>query len=165
AYSVKNVDGYMHNMLTGSNLSDQKSFAIRPSMLWQPTEDLRVSAFLQWNHENMFASGYQFFGQGSVVAKAKAISSDPWDDFQDVDGKNRRDIVATQVRADLERSFGTLTSLTSYRTLDSYYKDDGDSGPLPMNNNSINASREFQFSQEIRLTSPSHERFEYVAGL
>ena len=74
AYSVKNVDGYMHNVVTGNNLSDQKSYSIRPSVLWQPTDDLKLTAFLQYNHENMFASGYRFFGQGSVVANAHAIS-------------------------------------------------------------------------------------------
>ena len=165
AYSVKDVDGYMHNVVTGNNLSDQKSYAIRPSILWRPTDDLKVTAFLQYNHENMFASGYQFFGQGSVVANAKAVSNDPWDSHQDVDGVNRRDIVAGQVRADWDKSFGALTSITSYRTLDSHYVDDGDSGPLPMNNNSVNDSKEFQFSQELRLTSPSNRRFEYVSGL
>jgi len=164
AYSVRDVDGYMHNMVTGNNLSDQKSYAIRPSLLWEPTDDFRINAFLQFNHENMFASGYQFFGQGALVAKEKAISSDPWDAFQDVDGHNRRDIFAGQVRADWDHSFGTLTAITSYRSLNSDYLDDGDNGPLPMNNNSINASREFQFSEEVRLTSPSSHKFEYVAG-
>ena len=162
AYSVKNIDGFMHNVVTGNNLSDQKSFAIRPSILWQPTDDLKVTAFLQYNHENMFASGYQFFGQGSLVANSKAISRDPWDVFQDVDGKNKRDILAGQVRVDWSRPFGTVTSLTSYRTLDSRYVDDGDSSPLPMNNNSINASKEFQFSQEFRLTSPSGQRLRHT---
>ena len=165
AYSVKDVDGYMFNVLTGNNLSDQKSYSIRPSIRWQPTDDLSITAFVQYNHENMFSSGYQAFGQGSVIANDKAISSNPWDIFQNVDGQNRRDIVATQVRADWQQPIGTLTSLTSYRSLDAYYKDDGDSGPLPSNTNSINASREFQFSQEFRLTSPSARRLEYVAGL
>ncbi|CAN7307989.1 TonB-dependent receptor [Phenylobacterium sp. LjRoot225] len=165
AYSVKDVDGYMHNVVTGNNLSDQKSYAIRPSLLWQPTDDFRLTAFVQYNHENMFASGYRFFGQGAVVANAQAISSSPWDVFQDVDGVNRRNIVAGQVRADWDQPLGTLTSITSYRTLDSFYRDDGDNGPLPMNSNSINESKEFQFSQEFRLTSPSGRRFEYVAGL
>ena len=165
AYSVKDVDGYMHNVVTGNNLSDQKSYAIRPSFLWQPTEDLKITAFLQYNHENMFASGYQFFGQGAVVANAKAISNDPWDSHQDIDGVNRRNIVAGQVRADWDRSFGTLTAITSYRTLDSHYVDDGDSGPLPTNSNSINDSKEFQFSEEFRLSSPSGRRLEYISGL
>ena len=53
------------------------------------TPDLKLSAFLQYNHENMFSSGYQFFGQGSVVRTYKAISDSPWDTFQDQDGKRR----------------------------------------------------------------------------
>lgn len=165
AYSVKSVDGYMHNYITGNDLSDQKSFSIRPSIKYQPTDDLTINAFVSYNHENQFASGYVFFGQGSLVAANKAISSDPWASFQDVDGVNQRDIYAGQVKADWERSFGTLTAITSYRTLDAYYKDDGDNNPLPANNNSINASREFQFSEELRLTSPGGKRLEYVAGL
>jgi iron complex outermembrane receptor protein len=165
AYSVKNVDGYMYNVVTGHNLSDQKSYAIRPSLLWQPTDDLKVTAFAQFNHENMYATGYHFFGAGSLVANSHAISNNPWDVFQDEDGQTRRDIVATQLRADWEQPIGTLTSLTSYRTLDSFYKDDGDSGPLALNKPSINRSKEFQFSQELRLTSPSGQRIEYITGL
>lgn len=165
AYSAKDVDGYMYNLVTGNNLSDQKSYAIRPSVRVDLSEDLRLTAFVQYNHENMFSSGYQSFGQGSLVAASKALSDSPWDIRQDVDGNTRRDIFASQVRLDWEQPLGTFTSLTSYRTLDSFYRDDGDSSPLPMNNNSINDSEEFQFSQEFRLTSPSGQRLEYVAGL
>jgi len=165
AYSVKNVDGYMYNVVTGHNLSDQKSYAIRPSVMWQPTDDLKLTAFLQYNHENMYSTGYHYFGGGSLVANTHAISNNPWDVFQDEDGQTRRDIVATQLRADWEQPIGTFTSLTSYRTLDSFYKDDGDNSPLPLNKPSINRSKEFQFSQEFRLTSPAGKRIEYIAGL
>ncbi|QUD90376.1 TonB-dependent receptor [Phenylobacterium montanum] len=165
AYSVKDVGGYMHNYVTGHNLSDQKSFAIRPTFLWRPTDDLKLQAMVSYIHEDEAAAGYHFFGQGSVVAAAQAISTSPWASFQDVDGTNKRDIFAAQVRADWSHSFGDLTSITSYRSLDAKYVDDGDSGPLPANNNSINASREFEFSQEFRLTSPTGRRLEYVAGL
>jgi iron complex outermembrane receptor protein len=165
AYSVKDVGGYMHNYLTGTNLSDQKSFSVRPSFLWEPTSDLKVSAFVSWTHEDEYASGYNAYGQGSVIASDRAISSSPWASFENVDGHNKRDIVAAQVRADLTRSFGTFSAITSYRTLDANYVDDGDSGPLPTNNNSVNASKEFAFSEELRLTSPTGQRFEYVAGL
>ncbi len=165
AYSVKDVGGYMHNYVTGHNLSDQKSFAVRPTFLWRPTDALRLQAMLSYIHEDEAAAGYHFFGQGAVVAAAQARSTSPWASFQDVDGTNKRDIFAAQFRADWSRSFGDLTSITSYRSLDARYVDDGDSGPLPANNNSINASREFEFSQEFRLTSPSGRRLEYVAGL
>ena len=165
AYSVKDVGGYMHNYVTGHNLSDQKSYSFRPSLLWQPSDDLKINAFVQVNHEDEYASGYKAFGQGSVIAADNAISTSPWASFQDVDGTNQRDIFAGQVKADWTQDFGTLTAITSYRKLDAKYVDDGDSGPLPANNNSINASREFQFSEEARFTSPSGNRFEYIAGV
>lgn len=164
AYSVKNNDGYMFNRVTGHNLSDQKSYAIRPTFLWQVNDDLRLTALVQFNHENMYASGYQSFGQGALVNSLGGIQK-PWEVSHDVDGQTRRDIVATQLRADWEQPIGTITSLTSYRTLDSLYADDGDNTPLPLNNPSINRSKEFQFSQELRLTSPSGQKLEYIAGL
>ena len=164
AYSVKNNDGYMFNRITGHNLSDQKSYAIRPTFLWQVTEDLKLTALLQFNHENMYASGYQSFGQGTLVNSLGGIQH-PWEVSHDVDGQTRRDIVATQLRADWEQPIGTISSITSYRTLDSLYQDDGDNTPLALNNPSINRSKEFQFSQELRVTSPSGQKLEYIAGL
>jgi len=127
-------------------------------------DDLRLTALLQFNHENMYASGYRSFGQGSLSATLKGIQK-PWEVFHDVDGQTRRDIVATQLRADWDQPIGTLTSLTSYRTLDSLYEDDGDNTPLALNRPSINRSKEFQFSQEFRLTSPSGRKLEYITGL
>ena len=165
AFSGKDVGGYMHNYLTGHNLSDQKSYAFRPSFLWAPTDNFRLSAFAQYNHEDEYASGYNAYGQGSVIAADRAISSSPWASFENVDGVNKRDIFAGQVRADLTKSYGTISAITSYRSLKANYVDDGDSGPLPTNTNSINASNEYQFSEEVRLTSPSGQKLEYVTGI
>ena len=46
AYSLKDVGGYMHNFVTGTNLSNQKSFSVRPSILWEPNDSLKISAFV-----------------------------------------------------------------------------------------------------------------------
>ncbi|HZZ37062.1 MAG TPA: TonB-dependent receptor [Caulobacteraceae bacterium] len=164
-YSLKDVDGYMYNVVTGHNLSDQKSFSLRPSIRWEPTDDLRFDALLQYSHENQFASGYARFGQGIEIANEKAISSNIWDVFQDVDGTNRRDIWAAQVKGNWHQAYGDWLAISSYRTLDAFYEDDGDNTPYALNKPSINASREFQFSEELRLTSPSGQRLEYVGGL
>ena len=64
AYSVKDVGGYMHNYVTGHNLSDQRSYSFRPSLLWQPRDDLKITSFVQFNHEDEYSSGYKAFGQG-----------------------------------------------------------------------------------------------------
>ena len=157
--------GHTHNFLSGHNLSNNQSIGLRPSFLWEPSDKLKISAFVDYEHENDYSSGYHAFGQGSVIAGDNAISSSPWASFENTDGSNRRTSVAAQFRADLEESYGTLTSISSYRRLDATYIDDGDSGPLLENNDSQNLSKEFEYSEELRLTSPSGQKLEYVAGL
>jgi len=164
AYSFKNVGGYAHNLTTGSYLNDQKSFALRPSLRIQPNEKLDVLLQAYYFHEDQLPSGYQSVGQGGVVAKHDAISKDAWDVSHDQDGHYKRDIYVLQARAEYDTGFGDLAWITSYRNLDSYYADDGDSSVLPMNDKSVNESKEFQFSQEIRFTSPTARRFTYVVG-
>jgi len=164
AYSVKNIGGYAHNLTTGSYLNDQKSYALRPSLRWQPNDKLDVLLMGYYFHEDQFPSAYQSVGQGAVVAAHEAISKNAWDVSHDQDGRYKRDIYVVQARADYDTGFGELAWITSYRNLDSHYVDDGDSSILPANDKSLNESKEFQFSQEVRFTSPSDRRFTYVAG-
>lgn len=164
AFSVKSIGGYSPNRTTGSYLNDQRSFALRPSLLWRPTDRLDVLFTGYYFHENQFPSGYKSTGQGSVQAANDAAANSEWDVFHDVDGEYRRTIYTAQIRADYDMDFADLTSITSYRSLASHYVDDGDSSPQPVNPRSLNRSDEFQFSQEFRLTSPGDQRFEWVAG-
>jgi iron complex outermembrane receptor protein len=163
-YSFKHIGGYAHNLITGTYLNDQKSFALRPSVRWQPNDKLDVVLTGYYFHEDQNPTGYQSVGQGALVAAHEAIASNAWEVSHNDDGGYKRDIYVVQLRADYDTGFGDLTSITSYRNLDSYYKDDGDSSALPMSIGSLNESKEFQFSQEIRFTSPSDRRFTYVAG-
>ena len=166
AFSVKDVGGYMHNRTTGHNLSNLNSVAIRPSFRWEPNDSTSVVGFVSYFHEDAYAAGYKAIGQGSVVATEQAAASSPWDVFHNIDGKNKRDIWAGQFKVDKTLSYGTWSFLTSYRTLDSYYQDDGDNTAKSLNDNkSINASNEWQFSEEVRLTSNSGQKIEYVTGL
>jgi iron complex outermembrane receptor protein len=164
AYSFKHIGGYAHNLTTGSYLNDQKSFALRPSLRWEPTDRLSIVLLGSWFQENQFPSAYQSVGQGALEASMQAAATNPWDVSHDVDGNYHRRTYLTQLRADYDADIGSLAWITSYRNLDSYYVDDGDTSPLPMNNRSVNQSKEFQFSQEVRFTSPSDQRFTYVAG-
>jgi iron complex outermembrane receptor protein len=164
AFSLKDIGGYSQNRTTGTFLNDQNSWALRPSLRFQPNENLDILLQGYLFHEDQYPTGYKSVGQGGVVAANKAAEDNPWDVFHDDDGEYRRDIYLLQGRVDYQTPIGELTSITSYRNLDSYYADDGDSSPLPMSLNSLNKSREFQFSQEFRLTSPSDQKFRYVVG-
>ncbi|WP_294190145.1 TonB-dependent receptor [uncultured Sphingomonas sp.] len=165
AYSVKHVPGYYDNRTTGTHLANQRSVALRPTFTWEPSDTVKLGLLGQYFHENGLPSGYRSVGQGALQARCDAIRRSPWDVCHDVDGKNERTIWLGQIRADIDLGAATLASISSYRHLDSDYRDDGDSSPLPLNIGSLNASRESQFSQELRLTSQGSSKLEYVGGI
>jgi iron complex outermembrane recepter protein len=166
AYSVKNVDGYQHNRITGNDLNNKKVYSLRGSLRAEPTDTLELLLSGSYTHDSSNGDGAVLYGQGALIASLKAISDDPHDTFSDDDGKNDRDIYAAFLRADLDTSLGQLTSITSYRRLSATYREDIDGSPLTLASpDKVDTNREKQFSQEIRLTSPSNVPVEYVAGL
>jgi iron complex outermembrane receptor protein len=165
AYSVKRIPGYYENRTTGTYLANQRSVALRPTFTWEPSDTLTIGLLGQYFHENGRPSGYRSIGQGALQAACDAIRTNAWDVCHNVDGRNKRTIWLGQVRADLDLGAAALTSITSYRFLNSRYQDDGDSSSLPLNTNSLNASRENQYSQELRVTSQGSTKLEYVGGV
>jgi len=165
AYSVKRIPGYYENRTTGTYLANQRSIALRPTFTWEPSDTLKIGLLGQYFHENGRPSGYRSIGQGALQASCDAIRTSPWDVCHNVDGSNKRTIWLGQIRADLDLGAAALTSITSYRFLNSRYRDDGDSSSLPLNINSLNASRENQYSQEVRITSQNSSKLEYVGGV
>lgn len=163
-YSAKLIGGYNHNRTTGTYLSKQKSLALRPTFTWEASDRLTVKFLGQYFHEDGLPAGYRSVGQGTVQAACDAIRKNAWDVCHDVDGHNKRTIWLGQIRADLDLGSADLTSITSYRYLDTSYVDDGDSSPLPANSDSLNASHEKQVSQEIRVASSGDSKFQYVGG-
>lgn len=165
AYSAKAIGGYYHNLTNNSYLGSQRSIALRPTFTWQASDKLTIGLLGQYYREDDAAAGYRTIGQGALQAACDAIRTSNWDVCQDVDGRNKRTIWLAQIRADLDLGPAALTSISSYRHLNSSYVDDGDNSPLPLNIGSLNASLEDQYSQEVRIASQGHSKLEYVAGL
>ncbi len=74
-----------------------------------------------------------------------------------------KDIINGVLTADISFGAYTLTSISAYAQLDEDVAFDADMGPIPVleftNNEDFN-----QFTQELRLTSPLGETFDFVAG-
>ncbi len=74
-----------------------------------------------------------------------------------------KDILSAVLTADVSMGDYTLTSISAYAQLDEDVAFDADMGPIPVleftNNEDFS-----QFTQELRLTSPLGERFDFVAG-
>jgi iron complex outermembrane receptor protein len=165
AYSVAEDDGYQHNRLRDANLDDNRIWSTRGSLLFEPTDDLKITGIVSYSHRDNRGDGPRLIGQGSLVASQNAITTDPREVFVDDNGITKRNIFAGELRADWDMTYGTVTSITGYRTLDAFYQEDADGGPYLLNTPSINTNKEWQFSQELRIASPKDQVIEYIAGV
>ncbi|MDQ0466904.1 iron complex outermembrane receptor protein [Caulobacter ginsengisoli] len=165
AFGFKDVDGYQHNITNDTNLNDKKVWSARASLRFRPTDDLDVLASLTYTHEDSNGDGPVLYGQGALIASLKAISNDPHDVFVDDDGQTKRNVYNGFIRVDWDNPLGTFTSISAYRRLNSLYVEDIDGSPLRIAPDKDDHNREKQFSQEFRLTSPSGQPLEWIAGL
>lgn len=165
AFSVKNVDGYNRNVVTGNDLDDKKMQAVRWSNRYQPNELLDINLVTSWSHEDSLGPGFRYFGQGHRVEEVNALPGFR-EVLQDTDGYVKKDMWSAALNVDWQTPIGTVTSITGYRGLDQKYEKDEDGYSLAFNEDKIDTSEEDQFSQELRLTSPSDGRaFEWLAGV
>ncbi|HYE45903.1 MAG TPA: TonB-dependent receptor [Caulobacter sp.] len=165
AFGFKNVDGSQHNVTNNTDVNDKKVWSARGSLLLRPSDSVEVLGSLTYTHEDSRGDGPVLYGQGSLVASLRAISTDPHDTFIDDDGSTRKNVYNAFVRVDWDNPLGTFTSITGYRKLTASYVEDIDGSPFPIAPNKIDHNRESQVSQEFRLTSPDDQTIEWIAGI
>jgi iron complex outermembrane receptor protein len=85
--------------------------------------------------------------------------------FQDGDWKANTKVQGVSGQADYRIGGFTLTSITAYRKSQMSQLTDIDHAPIDIFNFSDGGLDSDQFTQELRITSPSGEKLEYVAGL
>ncbi|MGE0665837.1 MAG: TonB-dependent receptor [Sphingomonadales bacterium] len=163
AYSVKLVDGYNRNVVTGKDLDDKKMWAVRWSNRFQPSDVLDVNLIASWSHEDSLGPGFRYFGQGHRVAEVNALPKFR-QVLQDTDGTTKKDMWSVALHVDWDIGFATFSSVTGYRGLDQFFEKDEDGYSFNFNDDKIDVSKEEQFSQELRLTSPSDRTVEWLVG-
>lgn len=165
AYSLKDVGGYQNNITTGKDLNNKRAWSARASLLYKPTDDISILGSFSYTHENSRGDGAVLYGQGALIASLKAQSTDRHDTFEDDNGSSRRNAYNAFVKVDWDLDWATFTSITGYRRLGAYYREDIDGSPLPISPDKYDNNRERQFSQEFRLTSPGGQTFDWIAGV
>ncbi|MGL3820395.1 TonB-dependent receptor [Sphingopyxis sp. R3-92] len=172
AYMTKR-DGYIKNVFDGSKLNDRDEWGGRAKLLWEPADNIRVvvagdytsrdAACCMWTLRN--------FGTNTNVknaATAAGIVPGPNNRKVALDGDTfvRQETYGGSVQVDIEGTGGvTVTSITGLRWWDAVDNNDSDQRPLPVLNINNGDSRQRQFTQELRLASPSKQRIEWVLGM
>ncbi|MES2860240.1 MAG: TonB-dependent receptor [Pseudomonadota bacterium] len=173
-------DGTLENARVGRNQNDQHSFAVRGQLLWQPTEQLTIRAYGDWNRQLLECCTQVFVTAGATLkplaqqyaalsaGRGYAVpSTNPYDRLADVDA----DIQADQWQAGgsliVDYDFGNVlfTSISAYREWDWEPANDRDYIGLDIIRQSANPSHQDQTTQEFRLSSVGSNRIDWVGGL
>lgn len=166
-------DGYAYNELTKSPLGNSTDQGMRGKLLWQPDDKLNIyliASYQKTHDTNNFFTIRSAAPAGSTVPADNApygivFSPDNEKVADDVLPKNQIRVWSTTGTIDYHLDDFTLTSVTSYQHLrdrEVYITDDT---PTNWIDNNVETDTAHQFSQEIRLTSPSSGLLTYVLGL
>ncbi|WP_336201945.1 TonB-dependent receptor [Pseudomonas guariconensis] len=169
-------DGYVKNVYNGHDLNGGKRQGFRTQLLFEPSETFNLRWIGEYNEEDsdngvlaLYSTGPTINGVNryeSLAAQAGATLVSGKDRKVNFDADQQVTVFqgGTSVEANwtLPNDF-TLTSITAYRWWDFTPRND-DGLNVPVYRNVGVSVRDKQYSQEIRLASPTGGFFDYVLG-
>ena len=164
-------DGAIPNVVNGTRVGDRDNNGVRAKLLWEPSAD--ISLLVSGEYQTAFARDGQTIESLGVNpnynAQFNRFPVKPGHGvylaYNDRDWTADTSLWATSLQADYSIGEATLTSITAYRELKVTQLSDIDGAPINILNHSDGGVDSNQFSQELRLVSPSGKPLEYVAGL
>ena len=184
AYDKKR-DGFLTNLFNGERVNGFNRDGVRGQLLLLPTDNLTLRAIVEHYETSEFGAGGSVlwnpritYANGALAPFSKTTPGksiplgynpvfNPW--ARVISVNNTTPTETHQDAASLQATWNigkfTLDSITAYRHYTFENLGDGDSTPLDVTKFGGTRSSNDQFSQELRLSSPTGEQFEYVTGL
>lgn len=186
-------DGWVENTHTGEDLNEINRFGARGQLLYKPDDafSLRIIAehnredsstgslvpysFAPWNPNGnpasylplgVAGSNATTYAERAKLLGAKNIDRNPYDYKVDFDAEQQSKVDQSAASAEANWLFDNgfkLTSITAWRDWNFKPKNDLDFTPLDGITGGFEVEQD-QFSQEVRLASPSSDTFDYVVG-
>ena len=178
-------DGLVDNLFEGGEapdeLNDYERWGVRGQLAFEPTDSVRL-----------LASGYMGASDATALQSQQRGLLDPLTfaplqplprdigigvdavGYSDVDSDNFAgsyndpseetvDLYGATLKAEFDIGDYSLTSVTAFQDVERFTIFDGDQGPISFNT-PRHAPESQQFSQEVRLASPTDKRFSYLVG-
>ncbi|WP_179045629.1 TonB-dependent receptor [Sphingobium lactosutens] len=160
AVRYEKSDGYTRNSQLSGNEPKRQSFFARGTLLYDAGRGLEVIAKLEGGHVDITGTAVERIQTAADPDRVRATSGFPG--FVDKDFDNT-DSLNGSVTVNIDIGDHVLTSISGY----SHYKFDkrldSDFGPAPQLATGFGEKYD-QFSQEVRIASPTDHRLEYVVG-
>jgi len=156
-FSDTRRDGFIHNVFLNKDINGLNSTSARGAVRFDPNEDLEMILGVDY-------FGQKIASQGSLIRSGPGRRG-PYDIAYNVLPFDKRQIwgVSQTMNYRLPNDLD-LTSITAYRNSRYSAMQDEDLSPAPIAFSTLNEANE-QFTQELRFSSPTTGKFDYVAGL
>jgi iron complex outermembrane receptor protein len=177
-------DGYIDNISTtaaGGDLNGYERWGVRTIWEADPTENVRLTFIGDYRKSDdnccVEVIGGPLSGAQAAAVATLLDGTDYDKGFgsrkvrQNLEMRSEEEAWGLSAQADIDIGDYVLTSITAYRTWDSTEIREGDwldAGPAYVGINQLHdvgPQEQNTLSQELRITSPGGERFDYVAGL
>ncbi|MFT6046973.1 MAG: iron complex outermembrane receptor protein [Arenicella sp.] len=163
-------DGYVKNLTTGNEINTRDRQSFRGQLLLNPSDNTEVRIIADYDTideqccstVNLIsgpASGAIRFAGGTLIDNdAEALEI-----FSNIDPTNQLDNSGISIQIDHDFKNFALTSITSFRNVDSYSNIDADFTSAAAITNPITTDID-TFTQEIRLTSTNGDKLDWMIG-
>jgi len=171
-------DGTIRNITTGRLFNDRNEYGVRGQLLFKPSDDIEVilrGDYSDRENDANIWSVRRFATRDSDPRPAVPllstvtgpIASGPKAREVNNNGEifNRVESYGGSGEVNLSLGDYTLTSVTAYRKWKQADNNDADISPINILDRNFGGNNVSQLSQELRLTSPSNQPVEFVAGL
>jgi len=182
-----NRNGFLTNITTHSKSFDFHDYGLRGQVLWAPDDDFTLRVIADYNKQRQqccinvlqnFVGTLdnngdptavpRNFYQRAAAAGYTPLPIDPFARVTDANSEYHELMEQGGVSAQADWRFGggfQLTSITAYRFWNWNPDNDSDITALSVLTRARQADQETEFSQELRVASPTSDVFEYSAGL
>src|SRR3546814_564867 len=171
--SFRDTDGPFTNITTGEKVQRYRSGLGRARLLWEPTDrlkvDVRVSGYSSTGGGSAYNAQLVGLPLGNFPGTALDANNADMPFVSNVKGAFSEWMIDGLVKIDYDFDFATLTSITNYNKLRSFFGSDSppyvpDTGGAAATTQGY-LTQDRNFSQEVRLTSPSDGAFRWQVGV